>query len=203
MTISALMIFCLALIINAGSPGPSVAALVSRILTNGFRDVFPFLAAMWIGEAIWLTCALTGLSALAHSFFTIFAAIKYAGAAYLLYLAWRMWNAPVQTQEGQAPKPRRPMQMFGAGMMVTLGNPKIMIFYLALLPTIIDVSHITIGRWAVLTGLLITILAAIDLTWSLVAVRARRLLKNPKAMRAANRTGSGMMAGAAVMIAAK
>ncbi|NVN12264.1 LysE family translocator [Nguyenibacter vanlangensis] len=203
MTFSALMIFCAALIINAGSPGPSVAALVSRVLTNGFRDVFPFLAAMWLGEAIWLTLAVTGLSALAQSFDTVFIALKYAGVAYLLYLAWSMWNAPVEIKEDEAPRRHHPLKMFGAGMIVTLGNPKIMVFYVALLPTIIDVGHVTTGGWAALTGTLVTVLAAIDLTWSFIAVRARRLLRNPKAMQVANRTSAGMMTGAAVAIATK
>ena len=81
MTISEIMIFCLALAVMAGAPGPSLAALISRILTNGFRDVLPFLAAMWIGEAIWLTVTFLGLAALARSFATIFIVVRYAGAA--------------------------------------------------------------------------------------------------------------------------
>ncbi len=203
MTFSALMIFCVALVINAGSPGPSVAALISRVLTNGFLDVFPFLAAMWLGEAIWLTLAVTGLSALAQSFATVFIALKYVGVVYLLYLAWNMWNAPVEIKEDAAPRRRQSLKMFSAGMMVTLGNPKIMIFYIALLPTIIDIGHVKTTAWAVLIATLITILAAIDLTWSFIAVRARRLLRNPKAMRTANRTSAGMMTGAVVAIATK
>jgi threonine/homoserine/homoserine lactone efflux protein len=61
-----LLAFALALIVAAGTPGPSVAALVARVLTGGFRSVFPFLLAMWIGEVIWLTVAVTGLAALAR-----------------------------------------------------------------------------------------------------------------------------------------
>jgi len=53
MTLSNLLVFALALLIAAGSPGPSIAALVARVLSNGFRDVLPFLAAMWLGEAVW------------------------------------------------------------------------------------------------------------------------------------------------------
>ena len=62
MTLSNLLVFALALMVAAGSPGPSVAALVARVLTNGFRDVLPFLAAMWLGEALWLGCAVAGLA---------------------------------------------------------------------------------------------------------------------------------------------
>lgn len=60
MTLSALAVFAFALLVTAGTPGPSVAALVARVLTNGVRDVLPFLAAMWLGEAMWLTLAVAG-----------------------------------------------------------------------------------------------------------------------------------------------
>ena len=55
MTLSALLVFALTLLVAAGSPGPSIAALVARVLTSGVRDVLPFLAAMWLGEVLWLT----------------------------------------------------------------------------------------------------------------------------------------------------
>ena len=53
-------VFALALTLNAGSPGPSIAALVARVISNGWRDVMPFLSAMWIGEVLWLTLAMPG-----------------------------------------------------------------------------------------------------------------------------------------------
>ena len=62
------VIFAGALLLNAGTPGPSIAALVSRVITNGWRDVLPFVAAMWVGEVIWLTMAMAGLTALAQTF---------------------------------------------------------------------------------------------------------------------------------------
>src|SRR3546814_2655647 len=63
--LSALLLFAGALLIAAGSPGPSIAALVARVVTAGWRGVLPFIAAMWIGEAIWLSLAVWGLAAVA------------------------------------------------------------------------------------------------------------------------------------------
>lgn len=91
MTLSSLVVFALTLLITAGPPGPSVAALLARVLTHGFRDVLPFLIAMWFGEAFWLTCAVTGLAVLAHQFALAFLTLKFASVAYLLFLAARMW----------------------------------------------------------------------------------------------------------------
>ena len=66
MSASSLLIFALALFIAAGSPGPSVAALVARVISHGLRDVLPFLLAMWIGEAICLGLPVFGLAAGTH-----------------------------------------------------------------------------------------------------------------------------------------
>lgn len=203
MDLSALLIFAGALLVAAGSPGPSIAALVARVLTRGARDVLPFLAAMWIGEALWLSLAVWGLSALAQSFHLVFAAIKWAGVAYLLYLAWKMWNAPADIEASATPAKRGAARMFAAGLAVTLGNPKIMVFYLALLPTIVDVASLTVAGWAELTAAMVVVLIAIDLAWVFLAARLRGLLKSPAAMRIANRCSAGMMAGAATAIASR
>ncbi|WP_193369594.1 LysE family translocator [Pelagibius marinus] len=203
MELSSLLIFAGALMVAAGSPGPSIAALVARVLTGGWRGVLPFLAAMWIGEAIWLSLAVWGLAAIAESLQLLFTVIKYLGVAYLLYLAWRMWFAPAEVKDAALPTARSGRRLFAAGMAVTLGNPKIMVFYLALLPAIIDLGSVTLAGWAELTATMLAVLTAVDLGWALLAVQARRLLKTPRAVRAVNRLSAGVMADAATAIAAR
>jgi threonine/homoserine/homoserine lactone efflux protein len=201
--IASLLLFAGALVVAAGSPGPSIAALVARVLTGGWRGVLPFIAAMWIGEAIWLSLAVWGLAAIAESLHLLFLVIKYLGAAYLLYLAWRMWFAPVQLREDALPQARSAGKLFAAGMAVTLGNPKIMVFYLALLPAIIDLKAVTLVGWLELTATMLIVLATIDLAWAGVAAQARRVLRSPRAVRAANRASATVMAGAAAAIASR
>ncbi len=208
MELSSLLIFAGALMVAAGSPGPSIAALVARVLTGGWRGVLPFLAAMWIGEAIWLSLAVWGLAAVAESLQLLFTVIKYLGVAYLLYLAWRMWFAPVEVTRAELkdealPAARSGRKLFAAGMAVTLGNPKIMVFYLALLPAIIDLGTISLAGWAELTATMLAVLTAVDLGWALLAAQARRLLRTPQAVRAVNRVSAGVMAGAATAIATR
>ncbi|MFL9885619.1 LysE family translocator [Paraburkholderia agricolaris] len=203
MSLSALLVFALALIIAAGTPGPSVAALVARVLTNGFRDVLPFLAAMWLGEALWLTCAVAGLAVIARSFGMVFIVLKFAGVAYLLFLAWKMWRAPADVQGNDLPSGQSPWRMFVAGMLVTLGNPKIMVFYLALLPTIIDLSRIGTVAWFELTLTMLIVLMAVDFGWALLATRARKLLTTRRAVKITNRASATLMAGVAAAIATR
>lgn len=203
MTFTSLLIFAAALFVAAGSPGPSIAALVARVISKGFRDVFPFLLAMWIGEAIWLSFAVFGLAMVAQTFHAAFVAVKWVGVAYLAYLAWKMWTAPVEAKTGELPKEDSPLKLFFAGMAVTLGNPKIMMFYLALLPTIIDIASVTVVGWLELTLTMAVVLVAIDLAWVLAAAQARKLLKSRRAMKIANRISAATMAGAAAAIAAR
>ncbi|CAE6791389.1 Homoserine/homoserine lactone efflux protein [Paraburkholderia domus] len=203
MSLSALLVFALALIIAAGTPGPSIAALVARVLTNGFRDVLPFLAAMWLGEALWLTCAVAGLAVIARSFGMVFIALKFVGVAYLLFLAWKMWRAPADVQGSDLPSGQSPWRMFVAGLLVTLGNPKIMMFYLALLPTIIDLSRIGTVAWFELTLTMLIVLMAVDFGWALLATRARKLLSTRRAVRITNRASATVMAGVAAAIATR
>jgi threonine/homoserine/homoserine lactone efflux protein len=203
MELTSLVVFAGALLVAAGSPGPSIAALVARVISKGFRDVFPFLAAMWIGEAIWLSMAVFGLAFVAQSFHLAFVVLKWAGVAYLCWLAWKMWTAPVTIREGEMPRAESPWRLFMAGMAVTLGNPKIMMFYMALLPTIIDLGTVTLVGWAELTATMALVLIAIDLVWVAAAVQARRLLRSPRAMRITNQVSATTMAGAAAAIAAR
>lgn len=200
---SSLLLFALALAVNAGTPGPSIAALTARVLARGLVGILPFLAAMWIGEALWLACAVLGLSYIAKSFFWAFLALKLAGVGYLLYLAWHMWSAPAQVDEGSLPADGSATSLFLTGIALTLGNPKIMIFYLALLPAFLDLGTVTVSGWLELTATLLVVLAAVDLGYVALATQARRLMRSPRVVRLMNRTCAGVMAGAAAALAAE
>jgi threonine/homoserine/homoserine lactone efflux protein len=203
MELSSLLIFAGALLVAAGSPGPSIAALVARVISKGLGSVLPFLIAMWIGEGIWLSLAVFGLAYVAQSFHFAFLVLKWAGIAYLAWLAWKMWTAPVNVSADELPREDSAWKLFLTGMAVTLGNPKIMMFYLALLPTIVDLGRVTVVGWLELTATMVVVLVAIDLTWAFAAAQARRLIKSPRAMRFANRISAGTMGAAAVAIASR
>ncbi len=94
MSVSGLGIFCLVYFLAVATPGPGVAAVLARSLAHGTRGAGAFIAGYLVGDLLWFTVAAAGLAALAHSAQAIFVAIKYVGAAYLLYLAYRAWNTP-------------------------------------------------------------------------------------------------------------
>jgi threonine/homoserine/homoserine lactone efflux protein len=201
--LAALVAFAAALAVVTASPGPSIAALVARVFATGLKSVAPFLAAMWIGELVWLSAAVLGLSFLAQQFQLAFTLLKYCGSAYLLYLAWKAWTAPTEVSGGTLPDAGSPMRMFLAGLAITLGNPKIMVFYMALLPSLVDLARVSVTGWLELSVVAVLVCIACDLTWAVMASKARTLLKSRRAVQAANRTSAVVMGGAALAIAVK
>lgn len=202
MTTSALLIFAIALLINSGSPGPSIAALVARVINAGPASVLPFVMAMWLGEVGWLLAAILGLGLIAQKLIVALTLIKFCGAAYLIYLAWKMWHAPADPH-GQLPTAKSPFSLFATGMALTLGNPKIALFYLALLPSLIHLQDISALDTAKLAVTCLTVMAFTDLAWVAAASTARHFLKSPRANKIANRTGACAMGGAALAIATR
>ena len=204
MDLSAFLVFAAALAVAAGSPGPSIAALSARVIASGTRSVMPFLLAMWIGEALWLSAAVFGLALIAETFHLAFVVVKWVGVAYLCHLAIGMWRAPVAEPGEARPLPTGSgWSVFRAGLAVTLGNPKIMVFYLALLPTILDLAAVGTVEWLELLAVMLVVLVAVDFAWVLAADRARRLLRSRAALRVANRISATIMAGAAGAIAVR
>ena len=202
--LAALLVFASALFVAAASPGPGIAAIVARVLGRGMRGAIAFTAGVALGDVVWLTVAILGLAAVAQTFHGVFLAIKYAGVAYLLYLAWKLWTAPVAAHDVDADTSDvKPVRLFLAGLAVTMGNPKVMVFYLALLPHIIDLTHVTIAGWLALSAVTLSVLALVFGAYVGLAARTRRLFTSPRALRAINRGTGAVMASAAVAIAAK
>ncbi len=138
MTLGSLVLFAAVYFAAVATPGPGLAALVARVIAYGLVGVAPFIAGYVVGDMIWLVVAGTGLAALAKAFAGAFTAIKYAGAAYLLYLAWRTATAPAT--RGEAPPPAsRGFRAFFGSLSLTLGNPKVMVFFLSIMPLVVDV----------------------------------------------------------------
>jgi threonine/homoserine/homoserine lactone efflux protein len=204
MDMTALLIFTGALLVGAASPGPGVVALVARVIAGGLAGVSPFVAGLILGDLLWLAAAVLGLAVVAHAFHEAFVIIKFAGAAYLLYLAYRMWTAPATAPVVAGPARRdRHSGLFLAGLSVTLGNPKVAGFYLALLPNLIDLGHVDLLGYAEMAAICVTVLTVVFGGYALAAARARALFGNPRAVRLFNRTGGTLMAGAAIAAASK
>lgn len=203
MDLTGLIVFAAAVAVAAASPGPTITALVARVLVRGTSGALAFMLGLSVGELVWLTSAVLGLAFIAKTFGLAFLVLKYAGAAYLAYLAWRMWTAPAQATDAPAPKAEHPARLFLGAVSLTLGNPKIMVFYLALLPNLIDLQAVNALGYAELVGITLTVLTLVDGGYVLLASRARKLLTSARAIRLVNRGSGALLMGAAVAVAAR
>src|SRR6185312_13493191 len=77
-----LLVFAIALLVAAASPGPGIVAVVARVLARGTRDVLAFAVALAIGDVIWLTLSIAGLAVLAQTFHALFVAVRWIGVGY-------------------------------------------------------------------------------------------------------------------------
>ena len=204
MTLSGLLIFAAAYVVAAASLGPGVAALMARVLAKGMHGMPGFIAGFVVGDLIWFSIAATGLAVLAQTFAVLFLAIKYAGAAYLLFLAWKLWTAPAAAVELEEGAPAEGgFRLFLAGLALTLSNPKVFAFFLALLPTVVQLDTLSPAGFAEIAALIVVILSVVYASYATAAARARRLFTSSQAVRRLNRGTGVVMAGAAVAVATR
>lgn len=207
MSLYGLLVFAAVYLLAVASPGPGVAAVIARSLARGTRGAPAFIAGFLVGDLIWFTFAATGLAALAQTAQTLFIVVKYAGAAYLLYLAYKLWTAPVVTSDSIAQsaldRGQKPLQLFLGSLTLTLANPKTIIFFMALLPTVVHLEQLTLVGFV---EIVLTIAIVLPFTlgaYAVLADRARRMFKSATAVRRINRGTGAAMACAAVAVATR
>jgi threonine/homoserine/homoserine lactone efflux protein len=204
MSMAGLLTFCAVYALAVATPGPGIAAIIARSLAHGSKGAPAFIAGFVAGDLVWFTIAATGLAALAKTAATLFVAIKWAGVAYLLYLAWKLWRAPAERVEvGDDDERQHGWRAFVASLMLTLANPKAILFFLALLPTVIDLASMNALRFVEISATIAVVLPLVLGTYVFLAARARELFTTPRAVRRLNRSSGIAMAGAAVVVATR
>ncbi len=206
MSLYGLLIFSSIYLLAVATPGPGVAAVIARSLARGTQGAMAFIAGFLIGDLIWFAVAATGLAALAQTAQMVFVVIKYAGALYLLYLAYRLWTAPPTKVEDEATPVdtgQKPFQLFLGSLALTLANPKTAIFFLALLPTVVRLEDLTLAGFLEIVAVISVGLPLVLGGYVLLAARARKIFKSERAVRTINRSTGAAMACAAVAVATR
>ncbi|CDM56081.1 MULTISPECIES: LysE family translocator [Rhizobium] len=203
MSFTALFAYAVALFIAAVIPGPGITAIVARALGSNFRETFFMGLGLVLGDMTYLTAVILGLAFVAQTFTEVFIVIKIAGALYLGYIAYKLWTAGLLPQDVAAKKASNVGMSFLSGLLVTLGNPKTMLFYVALVPTLIDLNTIGLREYGILLATTFVVLLVVLVPYMLLAARARMMLKQPRALQALNKTAAGILAGTAAFIATR
>ncbi len=196
--------FTLAMLILAISPGPGVFATVARALASGFRSSLAVICGIVLGDIIFLMLAVFGLSIIAQVLGNLFVVVRVCGGLYLVYLGIRIWRQKPVAEDIRIEKNSRSWWAnFTSGLVITLSNPKVILFYGGFLPTFLDLSVLTWEDLVVVVTIVVIVLSGVMGVYGYLAGRARRMFVSPKTVRCFNRAAGGVMVATGVVIATR
>ena len=184
-------------------PGPTVLLVVGYALSSGRRSARWTVPGVILGDALAMAASLTGLGALLAASADAFTVLKWVGAAYLVYLGVRMWRAEPSIGEiepGGAARAR--WSLTAHAFTVTALNPKSIAFFIAFLPQFISPAAPVTQQLIVLGTTFLAVAAVTAVAFAFLAGGMRARLRQPRLLRAINRTGGGLLIGAGIMTAA-
>lgn len=203
MVIEDLLVFALSMFLWTLLPGPGLAIVISRTVGCGARAGFAVITGLALADIIFLGVAFVGLLAIAATMGPLFEVVKYAGAAYLI---WRGYRAIVGKEAAYAVGARSRGTVWrdlAMGMLATLGNPKAILFFGALLPTFINMTQVGLGDFVILAAIVAGVSYLIYGAAVLLADRARRLIASAKATRRLQQVTGTVLIGSGVAIATR
>ena len=182
-------------------PGPAVIAVVTSALRGGFRASLAANAGVLVADALFVAAAALGLGAVLVASHAVFVAVRWLGIAYLAYLGVR---ALLDRGRAFAVDPAGvERRAFRFGLTTQLANPKIILFFGALLPLFVDPARPAALQFVLLGATFIVSDALVFAGYGALAHRARVLLKSPRAARMTSRVTGVAMLGAAARLAAE
>jgi threonine/homoserine/homoserine lactone efflux protein len=203
MELSGFVAYSGALAIAAITPGPQIVAIVAQALRSGHRQAGWMTAGMVLGDVLYLAVVLAGLAFIAETFTYLLIVIKWAGVAYLCWLAVQFWRSSETFNAADATSPVSGKNALISGVLVTLGNPKSILFYISILPTVIDINTLAQSDTFILLAITAMILTGVQFPFAIAGAKTRRALQSPRAMRMLNRGAAVCMGGAAATIAVR
>jgi threonine/homoserine/homoserine lactone efflux protein len=197
--------FIVMLAAAAALPGPDVAAIVANGLSGGLKRAFSVIAGLILGHMVWMSAAVTGLAALATALGPAFLVIKLCAIAYLLHLAFGLWTAPVAAPAEGEPLPSPSTHRTGivTGLAVALSNPKALVFFSAVVPSVLPMQSLTLADDLALLLASAAVFLMVFGAWAMLAAKVRQFLVDAASRRGFNRVSALLIAGSAAAVAAR
>jgi threonine/homoserine/homoserine lactone efflux protein len=189
---STLAVFAAAALLLLVIPGPAVLYIVAQSVSRGRLAGLVSMLGIQAGGLVHVAAAAAGLSALVVQSAVAFSAVKYAGAAYLVFLGARRLLGRVEPTEGGLPRERSLRVLFAHGVVVNVLNPKTALFFFAFLPQFVDVSRGDVAFQIVVLGLVFIGLAVVsDGAYAIAAGSAANWVSGRRGVARAERFVSG------------
>ncbi len=184
--------FVVATAIMIALPGPSVLLAVAHGVSFGWRRALATVVGETMGIAVQLAVAVIGMSSLLNFFARAFELLRWAGSAYLVYLGIKLWRDARGTLEpGTSPASKGNLLI--QGLVITLPNPKSLIFIAAFLPQFIDPTRPLGPQFAAIIPTFLAITLTVTSAWAVLAGSARGFLKSRDAVAWVLRVSGGLM----------
>ncbi len=196
---SLLLAFAAAVTLLMLIPGPNVALIVANSVTYGTRHGLMTVAGTVAAQALSLVLVTAGLTTLLEFFGFWFGWLRWVGAAYLVWLGIQQWRTPARDLAAIAPQAKAHGPLFVQAFLVSLVNPKTLIFYGAFFPQFIILDGNVGVQAAILSVVFLIIALVVDSGWALAAARARGLLSGRGQL--GNRLAGGILIGAGAALA--
>lgn len=195
--------FVLASIILLVIPGPTIIMVITQALAHGRKVALASVIGVGLGDLLATSLSIAGAGALLAASASLFQALKLVGAAYLLWIGYKMWRTPVTLPDiadaEVAEAPASTVGIFRDSFLITALNPKGILFFVAFVPQFIDpaLPYVPQAATYVLTFTALGIINAA--VFAFAAAGARQTIRRPKVMKIAMRSGGSllMMAGIA------
>jgi homoserine/homoserine lactone efflux protein len=191
--------FVAAVVVLILIPGPNVALIVANSVAYGVRFGLVTVAGTATAMVLQLGLTVVGMTTFLAASAQLFGYLRWIGVAYLLYLGWRSWNAPAADLSQVAATPKSALRLYLRGFLVSLTNPKTLLFYGAFLPQFVSPDADPAPQLGVLAVTFVVIALVLDGAWAVLAGRLRRYLAVRGVLR--NRLTGGLLAGAGAGLA--
>lgn len=198
--------FVLASVILLVIPGPTIIMVITQALAHGRKVALASVVGVGLGDLLATSLSIAGAGALLAASASLFQALKFLGAAYLIWIGYKMWRAPVtlpdMSDADVVEAPAKTATIFRDSFLITALNPKGILFFVAFVPQFIDpaLPYTPQAATYVLSFTALGILNAA--VFAFAAAGARQTIRRPQVMKIAMRSGGSllMMAGVAAAL---
>ena len=176
-------------------PGPTVILVLSYAVSQGQRVAMATVAGVAVGDLIAMTASLAGLGAIVLASATLFTALKWIGAAYLVYMGIKLFRSASAASMGNTKNvaATTPKRVFFNAATVTALNPKSIVFFIAFVPQFLTPNLPLLPQFAILIATFVGLATVNALAYAILADRMRHRMAKPSVMASLSRIGGGAL----------